>query len=88
MKTGFKGLFVASTVGLSVALISGCNTEEAPPESVPPPPAAKATTPAETSKTPEVKDAAPAPAPAPAATAPAEGEKKDEPKADEAKKPE
>ena len=76
MKSGFKGLFLASTVGLSVALISGCNTEEAPPESVPPAPAPAVKAPGEPSKTPEVKEAAPTDAPA----APAAGESKEEPK--------
>lgn len=70
MKSGFKGLVLASTVGLGAALISGCNSEEAPPASPPPTaPAAKA---------------GPAPAPSKeAAPAPKAGEeKKDAPKAE------
>lgn len=75
MKFGFKGLVLGSTVSLGLALISGCNTEEAPPESVPPAPAANVPAPGEAAKAPEVKeaapvDAAPAPAPAPAEGAP------------------
>lgn len=77
MKSGFKGLFLASAVGLSVALISGCNTEEAPPESVPPAPAVDVPAPGDTPKAPEVKDAAPVDnATAPAVVEPAAAEPK------------
>jgi hypothetical protein len=72
MKFGLKGLVLASTVGLGAALISGCNSEEAPPAS-PAPSAPSSVAPAPSAPK-ETTEAAPAPTDAPKAGEP---EKKD-----------
>ena len=59
-KLGFKAFTLASGLGLSVALVSGCNPEEPAKTSNPP-----AVPPAAVKPAPKTDTKAPAPAPAP-----------------------
>jgi len=63
-KFGSKGWALLSSMGLSIVLVSGCNTEEAPPATTPST-ATKAPAP---TNTPEVKPDAKAPAVTPTPT--------------------